>query len=94
MSVSEPADGCYDLAFQGAYSLGEGAQVALEDYALAVTRAATAEALRASDDPGRVTGIHVCRLGATLTRVALTDIEDFARDMATRTGASARLGWS
>jgi hypothetical protein len=88
-----PEPDCYDLAFQAAYPLPEPAEVALEDYARALTRSRGAEGIRAQDDPSMVTGVHVCGLGASLERAAVTDLEDFARDMATR-GAAAGLGWS
>ena len=93
MSRHRPEPDCYDLAFQAGYPLPEPAEVALEDYARALTRSRGAESIRAADDPSVVTGVHVCGLGAPLKRTALNDIEDFARDMALR-GPGGGLGWS
>ena len=44
MSHLRPEKGCYDIDFEAAYPLGEGAEVALEDYARALARAGAAEA--------------------------------------------------
>jgi len=84
MSVSMPGDRCRDLAFQGSYPLSEPEELALEDYARVLTLAASAEALHGGDDPSLVTGVHVCRLDATVTHAALADVEGFAREMAAR----------
>lgn len=93
MSRDDPKGGCYDLAFQAGYPIDEPGEVALEDYARALTRSTSAEALRARSDPSRVEGVHVCGLGSPLSRAVLVDLEDFARDLATRPG-SGGLGWS
>jgi hypothetical protein len=93
MSRHTPESDCYDLAFQAGYPLPEPAEVALEDYARVLTRSRSAEAIRAEDDPSVVTGVHVCGLGAPLRQTVLTDLEDFARDMAVR-GARGGPGWS
>ena len=92
MSVLFPQDGCYLLGFQGAYPIDEPAEVALEDYARALTRAQGAEAVRATDDPSMVKGVHVCGIGTALTQALTGDLEDFARGL-TPTGSSG-LGWS
>jgi hypothetical protein len=94
MPRAAPEAGCYDLAFQAAYPLGEPAEVALEDYARVLTRSRGAEAVRADDDPSMVTGVHVCGLGVSLTQATLTDIEDFARQMTAPAEGSGGLGWS
>ena len=94
MTCSQPEVDCFDLAFQAAYPLGESAEMALEDYARALTRARGAEALRSPEDPLMVGGVHVCGMGSTLSRSTLADLEDFARDMATRGGVSTGLSWS
>lgn len=93
MSRKSPEADCYDLAFRAGYPMDEPAEVALEDYALTVTRARGAEAMRKRDDPSMVDGVHVCGLGSTLTQAILTDVEDFARALAIRVG-SGGLGWS
>ena len=41
-----------------------------------------------------VTGVHVCGLGRGLNRNTLADLEDFARDLATRGEPAGGLGWS
>jgi hypothetical protein len=92
---TRPAAGCHDLAFRAAYAVGEAGEVALEDYARTVTRAGAVEAVRAGHDASAVTGLHLCDVGAgaALTAAAITDIEDFARDLAV--GAeTGGLGWS
>jgi hypothetical protein len=87
---SEP--GCYEIGFETAYPLDEAAEVALEDYARALTRSRGAEAVRASDDPATVRGVHVCGLGAAVTAPLLRDLEDFARSLIA--GSGGGLGWS
>lgn len=93
MTQKQPEGDCYDLAFHASYPLPEPADVALEDYARVVTRSRNAETVRAEDDPSMVTGVHVCGLQAPIRQAAMSDIEDFARDMAMR-GAGGGLGWS
>jgi hypothetical protein len=93
VSSRRPGPGCAELAFGARYPLDEPAEVALEDYARALTRAAEAEALRAEDEPGRVRGVHVCAPGAGVTPEVRRDLEHFARDLALRAGGSG-LGWT
>ena len=93
MTRTRPEAGCHDLAFHAAYPVDEAGEVALEDYARALTRAGGAEAVRAADDTGVVTGIHLCALGSSVIPAVLIDIEDFARDLAVR-GGGGGLGWS
>jgi hypothetical protein len=92
MPHARPEAGCYEIDFETAYPLDEGAEVALEDYARALTRSQGAEALRAGDDPATVRGVHVCGLGAAVTGALVRDLEDFARALVT--GGSGGLGWS
>jgi hypothetical protein len=93
MSQERPESGCRDLAFRRGHPLSEVAEVALEDYARAVTRSRRAESMRASHDPALVAGVHVCGAAAPLEPSALADIEDFAREMSAQ-GAGGGLGWS
>jgi hypothetical protein len=93
MSRATPESDCHELTFQATYPLDEPCDVALEDYARVLTRARSAEVDRTPDDPARVRGVHVCGPRARLERRLLTDIEDFARDLALRGGGSG-LGWS
>ncbi len=93
MTRGSPGTGCYDLAFQASWPIDETGALALEDYARAVTQASAAEVTRASDDPVRVRGVHVCGLAASLTPALLTDVEDFARSVAVHPGEGG-LGWS
>ena len=92
MPRTRPEPGCYEIDFATACPLDEAAEVALEDYARALTRARAAEAVRAGDDPATVRGVHVCGLGLALTPALLRDLEDFARSLITGTGGG--LGWS
>ena len=91
MPHTRPEAGCYEIDFGTALPLDEPAEVALEDYARALTRARAAEAVRAGNDPATVRGVHVCGLATTLTPALLRDLEDFARSLITGTGG---LGWS
>ena len=93
MSRASPQPDCRDLHFQGRYGLPDPAEVALEDYARALTRGRAAELLRGEEDPPSVAGVHVCGLPSPPGPTALADLEDFARDMAARAGEGG-LGWS
>jgi hypothetical protein len=93
MSRDRPEPDCRDLHFQARYALPDAAEVALEDYARALTRSRAAVLLRAEDDPRVVAGVHVCGLPAPPGEAALADLEDFARDMSARAGEGG-LGWS
>ena len=73
--------------------MDDAGEVALEDYAREVTRARAAEAVRAQGDPAPVTGVHLCGLDAPPAPALRKDIEDFARDLALRSGGGG-LGWS
>ena len=93
MPHTRPEAGCYDIDFSTALPLDEAAEVALEDSARALTRARSAEAVRAGDDPATVRGVHVCGLGMALTPALLRDLEDFARSLIMGPGGGG-LGWS
>jgi hypothetical protein len=92
MPHAQPQSGCYEIGFETPQPLGEPAEVALEDYARALTRAQGAEALRAADDPAMVRGVHLCGLGTAVTSTLLRDLEDFARSLVS--GSGGGLGWS
>ena len=87
--MTAPA-GWYDLVFRTPYELDDAAEAALEDYARVVARVARAEALRT--ETAQVSGVRLVG-GATIPPPALRDIEDFARDLAVRSGGSG-LGWA
>lgn len=91
MAHERPAAGCHQIDFQAPYAVGEGAEVALEDYARALTRALSAEAVRA-DDGATIRGVHVCGLADAVAPALRRDIEDFARSLVT--GSGGGLGWS
>jgi len=93
VSVGRAEPGCYDLGFRAAYPVDEAGEVALEDYARTLLRAAGAEGLRVAEDPAMLRGVHVCGLGASPTPALLTDIEDFARALAAKRNGGG-LGWS
>ncbi len=88
--MAAPGD-WYDLAFEDAYALDDPAEAALEDYARVLGRAQGAEAVRAAD--ARVGGVRLLRPVTPFPPAAARDIEDFARDLATRGGGSG-LGWA
>jgi hypothetical protein len=77
---------CFELSFDGTYAVGAGGQVALEDYARALTRAEGAEAIPAPGDPGRLGGLHLCAPLETPPGAVIEDVEAFAREMAHRGG--------
>ena len=91
MAHERPEAGCHQIDFQASYAVGEGAEVALEDYARALTRARAAEAVRAADGAA-IRGVHVCGLADAVAPALRRDIEDFARSLVTGTGGG--LGWS
>lgn len=93
MTRNTPSRTCHDLAFRAGYAIDDPAEVALEDYARVLTRAESAEAMRSAADPSRVEGVHVCGFQALPTPQLLTDLEDFARDLAHHAGGGG-LGWS
>jgi hypothetical protein len=80
----------YDLAFQTAYELDDLGEMALEDYARAVSRAESAVAVRGAGE--RVSGVRLRETTEPVSAAASRDIEDFARDLAGRGGGSG-LGW-
>ena len=84
-------EGWYDLAFHDAYALDDPAEAALEDYARVLARAEGAEAMRGADT--RVGGVRLLQAATPFPLGAARDIEDFARDLATRGGGSG-LGWA
>jgi hypothetical protein len=89
---TRPEEGCQDLVFREAYAVDEAGEVALEDYARTVARAAAAELVRAAGATGTVAGVHLCAAAAPLGAAARTDIEDFARSLAA--DRPSGLGWS
>ena len=93
MARARPEAGCQDIAFQASYAVDEAGEVALEDYARALGRAAAAEAVRATGEAAALTGVHLCAVAAPLTAALVTDIEDFARSLVA-TGGTDRRGWS
>ena len=86
-----PQPGCDHITLEAPYAAGDGAEVALEDYARTLTRARAAEALRDAGSP-EIRGVHVCGLPAELTSGQRRDITDFARSLAV--GSAGGLGWS
>src|SRR4029453_18012642 len=93
MPHTRPEPGCYEIDFATAYPLDEAAEVALEDYARALTRARSAEGVRAGDDPATVRGVPAGGMGWTAHPALLRDLEDFARSLIMGPGGGG-LGWS
>ena len=91
MTRLRPAPTCVDLAFREPHALGAGGQVALEDYARALTQAEAAEAITGPDD-STVAGVHLCAPQAPLEGAVAEDVEAFAGEMSEPAGE--RLGWS
>jgi hypothetical protein len=93
MSRTRPVSGCHELAFGSRYLVDDSGEVALEDYAREVTRAREVEIVRDSEDPLRVTGLHLCGLDAVPAPALRADVEDFARDLDALAGGGG-LGWT
>jgi hypothetical protein len=91
MSRARPGPACRDLTWSVARALSDAAQVALEDYARALLRAASAEALL--DSAGRVSGVHVCGVETEPAAEARRDVDAFVEDLAQRENGGG-LGWS
>jgi hypothetical protein len=86
-----PADPCA-LTFAEGLSLGEAAEVALEDYARVVSAAPGAEVVK-DEAEERVTGVRLLGPGERPSPEACRDIEDFARGLAAEHGGWG-LGWA
>lgn len=80
------------IRFARPRAVGAGGVVALEDYACALTRAASAEAVAAEGEVDRVVGLVLHGPPLPPPGNVLDDIEAFARDLAERAGEG--LGWS
>jgi hypothetical protein len=85
---TRPEAGCQDLVFREAYAVDEAGEVALEDYARTVARAAAAEVALGSP----IRGVHLCAPGAPVTAEVIADVEGFARSLAA--DRPSGLGWS
>jgi hypothetical protein len=93
MTREAPSPDCVDVGFSRAYELGEGAEVALEDYARVLARARSAEAVEEGGaKPRRLRGVHLCAPEAFPDDAVRGDVEAFARELAAP--PSDRLGWS
>jgi len=92
MSSSHPRTDCVELAFKRPVILPETAEVALEDYARALTRSERVEAVAGSGSA--LNGVHLCRPGVPMNPDLLRDLEDFAFDLERRSEGSGGLGWS
>ena len=90
MSEERHGAGCVDVLF--GRPCPAGGEVALEDYARALTRAASASALSTGGETPALRGVHLCGIESPLEAGVLEDIEAFAREMAERSGGG--LGWS
>ncbi|HWW92846.1 MAG TPA: hypothetical protein VN375_05735 [Vicinamibacteria bacterium] len=93
MSRRQPRTDCHELTFRAGFALDDPGEVALEDYARALTRAREAEAVRDRPDTARVKGVHVCGLASPPAPQILVDLEAFARDLAVHHEGSG-LGWA
>jgi hypothetical protein len=91
MSRLDPGQGCLDFAFSRGYALGEGAELALEDYARVLAGAGSAETISAGEE-GPVRGVHVCGAGPGAEASLREELEEFARGLAARSGRTG-LGW-
>ena len=92
MSRGRPEAGCLDLTFRARYRIDDSAEVALEDYARALTRASAAEAVHDEGDVAAVRGVHLCGLESPVPHALQSDLDDFASTLAAP--APGGLGWS
>ena len=90
MTREHPGLACVEVALGRRYAVDPGGQVALEDYARALTRAEGAEAVPAPD--GRVGALHLCAPAEPPPAAVVEDIEAFAAELSERAGDG--LGWS
>ena len=90
MSREHPRAGCFDLSIGGARRLPDTAVVALEDYALTLTRGRRADAIPAAGADA-VGGVHVCGAESAPSEQIVRDLTAFARELA---GERDGLGWS
>jgi hypothetical protein len=91
MSRTNPGQGCLDLAFSRSYALTDSAEAALEDYARVLAGSQVAETVSAPGGQGAVSGLHLCGAAGD-ARAALSELEEFARDLCARAGRGG-LGW-
>jgi hypothetical protein len=89
MSEGRHGPGCAEVLFRRPCPAA-GGEVAIEDYARALTAATSAALLVA--EGGAARGVHLCGLAGPLDAGAGEDIEAFARELAGRSGGG--LGWS
>jgi hypothetical protein len=80
------------VLFEAPLGLRGTSAVALEDYARELTRARSAEALPAPDDPALLAGVALEAPLEAPEGAVLEDIEAFARELAAREAPG--LGWS
>jgi hypothetical protein len=80
------------VAFARSYALSAPAEVALEDFARALTGASSAEAITGGGEQDPVRGVHLCEPRMAADGAAREDLEAFARDLAGAAGHG--LGWS
>jgi hypothetical protein len=90
VSREHPDPACVEVEFATSYALPPSAEVALEDYARALTRAEAASALPAAT-PASVRGVHLCSPESPPEAVK-SDLEAFARGLAE--ASAERLGWA
>lgn len=81
MGRTDPGSDCLDLRFAESHDLGDSAEVALEDYARALSGSREAESIPDGSDTARVAGVHLCGAEAPAPALA-ADVEDFARELA------------
>lgn len=91
--AAPPSPEACELSFGQGLPLGDAAEVALEDYARALTRAAGAEAVRSDAAPAEVVGVRLFAPALGPSSEARRDIEDFARGLAVERGGPG-LGWA
>jgi hypothetical protein len=92
MSLSHPRTDCVELAFKRPVVLPETAEMALEDYARALTRSEQVEAVGCGGSA--LNGVHLCRPKIPMNPDLLRDLEDFALDLERRSEGGGGLGWS
>ena len=92
--MAEPASGePFELIFDEGVLLADAAEVALEDYARALTAAAGAVAVKRDENEAEVIGVRLLGPALGATPEARSDIQDFARGLATL-GGGLGLGWA
>jgi hypothetical protein len=92
VSRERPEAGCREIRFARHPAISAAGEVALEDYARVLFKAAAAEAVPEDKGAGRIIGVHLCGPAVPPDERVSEDLEAFARELAEESGEG--LGWT